>query len=66
LADKYGRHVQAITQFSARSSAEIAHRRQVLQGELSAETAQLWITDKVTRAAWHQKLAEEFDGHFDS
>jgi hypothetical protein len=40
----------------------MAHRRQVLQGELSAETAH-WGSRTRSRVRPAQKLAEEFDGH---
>jgi hypothetical protein len=51
LAAKYGRSHQAVKQFSARNAAEIATRRQVLLGEVDAEGAHLWVSDKVTRRA---------------
>jgi hypothetical protein len=53
LAVKYGRSHQAIKQFSARNAAEIAGRRQVLLGEVDAEAANLWVSDKTTRIALH-------------
>ena len=61
LAAKYGRSHQAVKQFSARNAAEIAIRRQVLLGEVDAEGAHLWVSDKVTRRAWRQKLIEDLE-----
>jgi hypothetical protein len=63
LAVQFSRTVQAIHQFSARNSAEIATRRQVLLGEVDAEAAHLWVADKTTRIAWLQKLIEDLDSH---
>ena len=61
LASRFGRSVQAIHQFSARNSAEIATRRQALLGEVDAEAAHLWISDRVTRRAWRQKLIDDME-----
>jgi hypothetical protein len=63
LATKYSRHVQTISQFSARNSSEIAGRRGVLQGELASETTHLWVADKTARIAWYQKMIEDLDGY---
>ena len=60
-AAKYNRHRQSIAQFSARNSAEIATRRQTLLGEVDAEAAHLWISDRVTRRAWRQKLIDDME-----
>lgn len=35
----------------------------MLQGELAAETAHLWVADKTTRIAWYQKLIEDLDSY---
>jgi hypothetical protein len=61
IATKYGRHPQTIAQFSARNSAEVATRRQTLLGEVDAEAAHLWISDRVTRRAWRQKLIDDME-----
>jgi hypothetical protein len=63
LADKYGRSHQAIKQFSARNSAEIAQRRQVLLGEVAGEASRMWVSDKKIRIAWRLKLIEDMDGY---
>jgi hypothetical protein len=61
LADKWGRTHQTIKQFSARNSAEVASRRQVLLGEVDAEAAHLWVSDKTRRIACLQKWIEDLD-----
>jgi hypothetical protein len=61
LAEKYGKSVPAINQFSQRNAPEIATRRQVLLAQVDAEAAHLWISDKVTRRAWRQKMIEDME-----
>jgi hypothetical protein len=61
LAEKWGRSHQAIKQFSARNSAEIASRRRVLLGEVDAEAAHAWVANKVARIDWYQKLIEDLE-----
>jgi hypothetical protein len=63
LADKFSRSLQAIRQFSARNSVEIAQRRQMLLGEVSDEASHMWVSDKVTRIAWRLKWIEDLDAH---
>ncbi len=48
-------------QFESRNSAEIATRRQTLLGEVDAEAAHLWISDRVMRRAWRQKLIDDIE-----
>jgi hypothetical protein len=61
LADKYGRHIQTIHQFSARNHYEIAHRRQELHGQLNAATADEWVKDKAALYALYRKHYEDLD-----
>ena len=61
LADEFGRTPDAINQFSSRNAGEIATRRQILLGEVDAEGAHLWVSHKVLRRAWRQKLLEDIE-----
>ena len=61
LAAEFGRTVQAVHQFSARNHAEIATRRQTLLGQVDAEGAHLWVSHRVVRRAWRQKLLEDIE-----
>jgi hypothetical protein len=61
VAEKYGRSLQAVHQFSARNSAEIAGRRRELQGELNVETAQQWVSDKAQLKDLYRKHYEDLD-----
>ena len=61
LAARFSRTVQAIHQFSARNAAEVATTATDLLGEVDAEAAHLWISDRVTRRAWRQKMIEDLE-----
>ena len=61
LAAEFGRTLQAIHQFSARNAAEIASRREVLLGDVDAETAHSWVAKKAARIDWYQKLIEDLE-----
>jgi hypothetical protein len=64
LATKYGRTLQTIREFSARNSAEIQGRRQVLQGALAEETKHLWVADKVKVAERYQDTIDDLYADF--
>jgi hypothetical protein len=59
LAESYGRTYQTVKEFSARNSAEIQGRRQVLQGALAEETQPLWVADKVKVAERYQDTIDD-------
>ena len=61
VAGREWKSVPAINQFSQRNAPEIATRRQVLLAQVDAEAAHLWISDKVTRRAWRQKMIEDME-----
>jgi len=58
LADEFGITHQTMKEFSARHAGEIAARKAELQGELNAETAHLWVSDKAEIMAYYQLLLD--------
>jgi hypothetical protein len=57
LAERFGRHEQAIAQFSVRNRAEIAEARRAMAGEFSG----LWIARKEARLAEYQQKYDDID-----
>jgi hypothetical protein len=65
LVERYGyKHIQSVKDFSARNAAEIAGRRQVLEGALADETKHLWVADKVKVAERYQDAIDDLYADF--
>jgi hypothetical protein len=61
IAEKFGKHVQTIHQFSVRNRAEIEEIREKMARELDDELIGLWIVDQKQRFATYQGIVDHLE-----